>query len=114
MPMSYACNHTHCTITTIAHTANVPFCPKLLKKIVAMGCPIGLLRIESKSVPMQKASATLIARYNVTSCFTIKMKKEHTPTKHTSDTNSVDDGPRHSSGSVRCFLTDVHAGVEGA
>ena len=69
MLMSYTYDHTHCTITTMAHTANVPFWPKLLKKIVAMGCPIGLLRIESKSVPMQKASATLIAKCCVTKPF---------------------------------------------
>ena len=41
--------------------ASVPFSPKLLKKIDAMGCPIGLPRIPSILVPIQNARAILIA-----------------------------------------------------
>ena len=52
----------YCTMTTIAQIASVPFWPKLLKKISAIGWPIGLFINASKSVPMQKARAMLIAR----------------------------------------------------
>ena len=52
---------TYCTITTTAHIASVPLDPKLLKKMVAMGCPIGLFRMPRRSVPMQKVSDMLIA-----------------------------------------------------
>lgn len=52
---------TNWTMTTNAQTASVPFCPKLLKKMVAMGWPIGLFMRPSISVPMQNARDTLIA-----------------------------------------------------
>ena len=51
----------HCTMTTIAQIAKVPFCPKLLKNISAIGWPMGLFMIAFRSVPMQNARAMLIA-----------------------------------------------------
>ena len=51
---------TYWTTTTTIQIANVPLFPNELKKIVAMGCPMGLETIPSISVPMQNASATLI------------------------------------------------------
>lgn len=45
-------------MTMKAQTAKQPFCPKLLKKICAIGC--GLAMMASRSVPMQNASETLM------------------------------------------------------
>ena len=67
MPQQKGSKRTHCTITTIAQIANVPFCPKLLKKIDAIGCPMGLCRIPLISVPMQNARTMLIALNSVRS-----------------------------------------------
>lgn len=43
------------------HMARVPFCPKLLKKIWAMGCPRLPFITPSGSWPMQNARATFTA-----------------------------------------------------
>ena len=50
----------------LTQTTRVPVFPKLLKNIVDMGCPEGLLMIPSRSVPMQNANMTLTTiRYTV-------------------------------------------------
>ena len=54
---------TYCTSTTKVQRARVPFWPKLLKNICAIGCPIGLSSKPFISVPMQKASDMFIAKY---------------------------------------------------
>jgi len=43
------------------HIARAPFCPKLLTKIWAMGCPRLLFMRPSRSWPMQNASVTFTA-----------------------------------------------------
>lgn len=55
----------YCTSTTNDHSASVPFWPNALKNICAMGWPTGDDSIPSRSVPMQNASATLIAENEV-------------------------------------------------
>ena len=52
---------TYCAITTNDQSKSVPFCPKRLNKIAAMGWPIELLRIPSVLVSMQKAREILMA-----------------------------------------------------
>ena len=57
----------YCTRTMIAHSVNVPFCPKLLKKIWAIGWSESLMA--AKSVPMQNARDTLMA-----TCHNVRFK----------------------------------------
>ena len=52
---------TYCAATTNDQSARVPRSPKLLKKIWAIGWPIGLLNKYSISVPMENARAILMA-----------------------------------------------------
>ena len=52
---------TYCAITTNDQSASVPLCPKRLKRIAAMGWPIGLLMIFSVLVSMQKVRERLRA-----------------------------------------------------
>src|SRR6266576_2921466 len=85
-----------------AHITSVPFCPNELNKIyrvllsatnsegvscyhhstVAIGCPIGLLTIFCKSVPMQKAKATMMPfRSLCTHLLTAKSNQIRTPSE---------------------------------
>ena len=57
---------TYCAITTNDQSASVPFCPKRLNKISAMGWPIGLVRIFSVLVSIQKVRERLMASSQAT------------------------------------------------
>jgi hypothetical protein len=62
----------YCTKMMHDHMTRVPFCPKLLSKIWAMGCPRLLLMRPAGSWPMQNASVTFTVASeildSVTSC----------------------------------------------
>ena len=71
VPMKRACwaanqqiedSETHCTTTTIDQMASVGFCPKLWKKIWAIGWSLSTSK--ARSPPMQNAREILIAAKN--------------------------------------------------
>ncbi len=51
----------YCTKMMNDHMTRVTFCPKLLRKIWAMGCPRLLFMRPSRFWPMQNASVTFTA-----------------------------------------------------
>lgn len=108
----------YCARTTNAHSASVPFCPKLLKNICAIGWPIGESKIPSKSVPMQNASDTLIAaphKIQTESSFAeAYITMVRTPSENTCNSYGHNDGPWDSSRCVASLLTDMYARVERA
>jgi len=97
------------------HMVRVPFFPKLLKKIWAMGCPRLLAIRSSRSWPMQNVRATFTAasrKFEFSNGLRKLNKERCTEAKDAGDGSGQNDGPRDSGSCIRNFLRDMHAGVE--
>jgi hypothetical protein len=98
------------------HIARVPFFPKLLKKIWAMGCPRLLPIRASRSWPMQNVRATFTAasqRFEFSDGLrNFNNETRCTEAKDAGDGSGQNDGPWDSGGCIRNFLRDMYAGVE--
>ena len=108
-----ACTTTHCTRTTNAQIAKVPFRPKPCKNIWAMGW--GLSASPWRSVPMQNARDMLIPRFQ--DGF-IPMRSgyecEHTPAQDTGNEDSHNYCPRNCGSGISCFFADMNTWIERA